>query len=231
MVRFGAVLGLVPVGDERAVGREGGHGARLVRLRQPPRLGALRVDVQLVQRLGEVDVPALAAHRGEDDAAAGGRPRRLVVLAVAVGELPLVAAVEAHDEEVPAAVAGPADVVELVVDAGEAPRRPALLVLLPVGVVADAPCEGDPLGVGRPRGRLDTLLALGQPARLAPVRRQHVQLAMRLLLLAVAVGDEREPAPVGRPAGRVVAPLAGRELPRIIGAVERRDPDRRAVAV
>src|SRR6266566_5276785 len=66
-------------------------------------------------------------------------------------------------------------------------RLPALLVLLLVGVVADAPCEGDPLGVGRPRGRLDTLLALGQPARLAPVRRQDVQLAMRLLLLAVAV--------------------------------------------
>ena len=52
-----------------------------------------------------------------------------------------------------------------------------------------------------------------------------------LLVLAVAIRNEGEPAPVGRPAGRAVVPLAGGELPRLGGAVERGHPDRRAVGV
>ena len=191
------------------------------------------VDLELVQRLDELDVPAVAAHGAEDDAPAVGRPgRRVVVLAVAVRELPLVAAVEADDEEVLAAVAGPADAVELEEDAGEPPRRAPAVVLLLVRLVAHAAREGDPARVGRPGDRLDALLAVGQPPRLAAVGRQDVELSLRLLLvLAVAVRDEGEPAPVGRPARRAVVALAGGELPRLLGAVERRHPDRRAVGV
>jgi hypothetical protein len=90
--------------------------SRSRRLREPFGLGAFRVDLELVQRFYELDVPLVATHRGEDDAAPVRGPRWLVVLAVTVGELALVAAVEPHDEEVPAAVADPADAVELVED-------------------------------------------------------------------------------------------------------------------
>ena len=95
----------------------------LVVLGQPLRLGSLGIHVELVERLLKVDVPAVAAHGGEDEARAVGSPRRRVVLAVAGGELPLVATVEADDEDVLAAVARPADAVELEEDAGEPPRR------------------------------------------------------------------------------------------------------------
>ena len=213
----------------RAVGGDGGGARGLVLLGQPLRLGSLGVDVELVERLGEIDVPAVAAHRREDDSLAVRRPRRPVVLAVAVRELPLVVAVEADDEDVLAAVAGPADAVELEEDAGEPPRPALAVVLLLVRLVADAAGEGDATRVGRPRDRLDALVPVGQPARLAAVGRQDVELSLRLLLVAVAVRDEGEPASVGRPAGRAVVPLAGGELPRFLGAVERRHPDRRAV--
>ena len=192
-----------------------------------------RVDFELVERLDEFDVPAVAAHRPEDDPLAVGRPRRIVVLAVAVGELTLVVAVEADDEQVRAAVADPADAVELEEDAGEPPRRAGLRSSSSSYASSRyAAREGDAARVGRPGDRLDGLLAVGQPPRLAAVGRQDVELSLRLLLvLAVAVRDEGEPAPVGRPAGRPVVPLAGGELPRLLGAVERRHPDRGAVGV
>ena len=52
----------------------------------------------------------------------------------------------------------------------------------------------------------------------------HVELGRRLVL--AAVGREREPGPVRRPARRGVALLARGEPPRLGRAVERRDPDR-----
>src|SRR6478752_10060256 len=140
--------------------------------------------VELVQRLYELGVPTVPSHRAEDDAAAVGRPCGLFVLAVPVRQLPLVPAVEAHHEEVLPPVARPADAVELVEEAREPARRPPPVVLLLVCLVADAAGEGDPAGVGRPGDRLDAFLALGQPARLAAVSPQDVQLSVRLLLLA-----------------------------------------------
>ena len=171
VVRIRAVLGGVDVGDARAVGGERAQGGGLVGLGQSPRLGSLGIHLELVERLLKVDVPAVAAHRGEDEARAVGSPRRRVVLAVAVGELPLVVAVEADDEDVFAAVAGPADAVELEEDAGEPSRRTAAVVLLLVRLVGHPAREGDSLRVRRPRDRVDGLLAVGQLPRLAALLR------------------------------------------------------------
>src|SRR5690242_14375013 len=127
MVRRRAVVRSVVVGDERAVRRERRAAARLVICGQLARVGG-RVDVEDVDRLAEVDVPALAAQGAERDLLAVGRPCGKVVLTIALGELPLVATIDADDEEVLAAIADPADAVELVEDAREAARR-ALAVI------------------------------------------------------------------------------------------------------
>ena len=60
-----------------------------------------------------------------------------------------------------------------------------------------------------------------------PSGRDDVDLSRRLFV--AAIGDEREPAAVRRPPGRSVALLAGREGARLVGAVERHDPDRAPV--
>src|SRR4029077_2441844 len=70
VVGIGAVLGLGPERDERAVRREGRLRRALARLRDPPGPGAFRIDLELVQRLYELGVPTVPSHRAEDDAAA-----------------------------------------------------------------------------------------------------------------------------------------------------------------
>src|SRR4051794_41805144 len=136
-MRIRAVLGGEDVGDARPIGGERAQGGRLVVLGQSPRLGSLDVHLELVERLLKVDVPAVAAHRGEDEARAVGSPRRRVVLAVAVGELPLVVAVEADDEDVLAAVAPPADAGGPEENAGGTSRRAAGGGPLPARPVRD----------------------------------------------------------------------------------------------
>src|SRR5262249_49837891 len=109
-------------------------------------------------------------------------------------------------------------------------RRALAIVLLLVRGVADAAREGDAGRVGRPNDRLDRLAAIGELARLATLCWYDVQLCFRLcLVLTVASGGEREPAAVRGPARRGVAALAGCELSRLRGAVDRHDPDRAAV--
>ncbi len=225
VVREGAVLDLVAVGDARPVRRERRHRARPVVAGELPRLAAVRVDD--VQMVDQVEVPAVAAQRAEDDLLAVRRPRGLAVLAVAVGDLPGLAAVEVDDEDVLAAVGRPADVVELVEEARQPSRRALLVVLFLVRLVAHAHRVREPRGVGRPDDVLDALLRLGQGARLAAFRRDDVELRRRLL--GSAVRREREPAAVRRPAGRTVPLVAEGEPARLGGAVERRHPDRPAV--
>ena len=82
---------------------------------------------------------------------------------------------------------------------------------------------------GRPGDLADVLVELGQPRRLAACNRNHVEL-LRLDLL-VAVGDEREPRAVGRPARRQILLRPGRQPPRRFRAVDRHEPDRRGVVV
>ena len=227
VMREGAVLDLIAVGDARAVRRERRHRVRAVVAGELLRLAAVRVDD--VEPVDQFDVPPLAAQRVEDDPRAVGRPGRLGVLAVAVGELARVAAVEVDDEDVLAAVGRPADAVELVEEAGQPPRRTLLVVLLLVRLVAHAHRVREPRRVGRPDDLLDAFLRVGQHARLAAFRRDDVQLRRRLL--GSAVRGEREPAAVGRPARRAVALLAGGEPARLLGAVEGGDVDRAAVLV
>ncbi len=129
MVRVRAVLDLVAVRQERAVGRERGRAVGAVLRGDLSRLAAARVD--LVQAGDHLHVPAVAAKRAEDDSPAVGSPGRTVVLAVAVGELTLLA-VEVDDVEVLPPVADPADAVELEEDAREPARRAPRVVLLVV---------------------------------------------------------------------------------------------------
>ena len=225
VVREGAVLELVAVGDARAVRRERRHRARPVVAGELPWLAAVRVDD--VEPVDQVDVPTVAAQRAEDDLLAVGRPRGLAVLAVAVGDLPGLAALEVDDEDVLAAVGRPADVVELVEEAGQPSRRALLVVLLLVRLVAHAHRVREPRGVGRPDDFLDALLRLGQGPRLAALGRDDVELRRRLL--GSAVRREREPAAVRRPARRTVPLVAEGEPARLGGAVERGHPDRPAV--
>src|SRR5207244_12006493 len=99
------------------------------------------------------------------------------------------------DEELAPAVARPADVVELVLETAEAARRTLALVLLLVGLVADAGGERDPRPVGRPDDLRDVLLQVGQPTTLAAARHDDVA----LLRVALATGRARELRAVGRP--------------------------------
>ena len=89
------------------------------------------------------------ARRGERDALAVGRPGRLRVLEVAVGDLlRLGGAVGRDDVEVPAPVARPADAVELELEPLEPPRRALLVVLFLVRLVRDA--RGERRSASRP---------------------------------------------------------------------------------
>jgi hypothetical protein len=132
------------------------------------------------------------------------------VLEVAARDLLGLAAGEADDEDVLAAVAGEADAVQLVEDAGEAARGALSLVLLLVGVVANACGEGDARRVRRPGDRLDAFPQVGEAAGLATLRRNYVEIRRRFLV-AAPVRGEGEPLPVRGPAWRAVAPLAGGE--------------------
>src|SRR5438105_6832014 len=92
----------------------------------------------------ELYVPVVVALRDESEGAAVRRPGRRGVLEIAVGQpAHLAGAVRGDDEQVLPTIARPADVVELVAHAGEAPGAPFLLVLLLVGLVADARAEGE----------------------------------------------------------------------------------------
>src|SRR5581483_6885034 len=112
---------------------------------------------------------------------------------------------------------------ELVEDAAEAARFALVLVLFVVCVVADARGERDARRVRAPLDRLDALLQVGELAGLAADGGDRVEGGRRLVVAAAR--REREPLAVGRPARRAVAALAGGELHRFVGAVERRDPD------
>ena len=151
------------------------------------------------------------------------------MLEVAARQLSRLAAVEVDDEEVLPPVAREADAVELVEDARESPRGALLVVFLFVGLVTNARAERDALRVRRPGDLLDALLLVGQLARLSALGRDDVEVHGRLLV--AAVGGEREPVPVRRPARRRVPALAGGELPRLRRSVERSDPDRAAILV
>ena len=170
------------------------------------------------------------AGRGERDALAVGRPGRARVLVVAVGDLlRLGRAVGRDDVEVTAPVARPADAVELELEPREPPRCALLLVLLLVRLVRHARREDDPGSVRRPDRLADVLLQVGEALRLAAAGRQHVELAVRLLVVT-SLRDEREPVAVRRPA-RLRVVLAGREPARRRRAVRAREPDRLAVLV
>src|SRR5437868_9960611 len=127
------------------------------------------------------------------------------------------------------AVGRPADAVELVEKAREAARLALVLIVFLVCVVARARGEHDARRVGRPRELLDALLAIGELLRLAALCGNDEEVVRRLLV--AAVGDEREPASVRRPARRRVASLARREWARLARPVARRHPDCAAVLI
>src|SRR5207249_456926 len=76
----------------------------------------------------------------------------------------------------------------------------------------------------------DTLLAVGELARLTAFGGDDVEVHRRLLV-AATVRREREPRSVRRPAWCRVAALARGEPPRLRRSVERRHPDRAVVLV
>ena len=153
----------------------------------------------------------------------------LAVLAVAVGELPRLAAVEVDDEDVLAAVGRPADAVELVEEARAAGAASACCSSSSSYASSRTRARRRAASSRATRRPLDALLAVGELARLAALGGDDVELRRRLVVAAVR--DEREPAAVRRPARRRRRALARGELPRLAGAVERRDPDRAAVLV
>ena len=212
--------------DRGTVGRPRGRGVRGLALRQL--LGLASVGVDDVDVTDEVDVPVLLAGGNERELVAVRRPGRVPVLEVAVRELGCGrGAVRRDGEEVAPAVAGPAFAVELELQPRKTARPAALVVFLVVVRIAHTRAEGKARAVGRPRRLRDVLVELGQPQRLAAPDRDHVE----LFDLAVAVGDEGEPLPVGRPARGGVRLGAGRELPRLRRAVQRNEPDGRGVVV
>ncbi len=220
-------VGRVPIRDARSVRRPDGIGTGAVAVRQELELSALgRHEVEVGD---ELRVPVVAARRREDQLRAVGRPDRGAVVLLGVGELSrLGASVSRDDEDLRATVCDPAFVVELVEEVRDAARRPPALVLFLRRLVADARGERDRAAVRRPGDPAHVLLQLRELLRLAAAERDDVELA-RLLLGPAR--DERQAAPVGRPARFPVAALPGREPARRLRAVDRREPDVAAVLV
>ncbi len=218
---------LAPVaGDRRSVGRPGRQVVVVVVGRDAARLAAGSVDDP--DLLAQLHVPVVVARGGERQLLRVGRPRRRLVLEVAVRQLlRLRGAVGRHDEDVRAPVARPAHRVELVAVAREAAGQALLLVLLLVRRIGDARREGKPRAVRRPHRLRGVLLEIREAQGLPAVQRQDVE----LLVIAVAVGREGDTRAVGRPAGRAVRLLAGGQLPRRGGAVDGGQPDRAAIRV
>ena len=213
-------------GDPRAVRRPGGSLVPGIARGERHRLAALGVDEEDVSE--ELDIPVRLARGGERDALAVRRPLRMLVFEVPVGELRgRGRAVGRNREDVPAAVADPALAVELELEPGKAPGPPSPLVFLLVGRVGNAGGERQ-AGPVRSPDRLGHVLGeIGEPTCLAAGRRDDVQ----LLRLAVAVRDEREAAPVRRPAGSEILLVARRELLCRPGAAQGHPQDRARVVV
>ena len=168
------------------------------------------------------------ARGDEGDGPAVGRPARRMVFVVAVSDLDrLGRSVGRHDEQVLPPVRSPSHAVELVLQSREPPRLPLLVVFFFVGCIAHARHEGDARAVRRPDGLRDVLFEARELARLAPGHRHHEQLRR----LVGAIGREREPRAVGRPARVAVGLVSAREPARRRGPIHRRHPDRGLVLV
>ena len=105
-------------------------------------------------------------------------------------------------------------------------------LLLALGLAASrrrARHEGQARAVRRPHGTADAVVERREPGRLAAVGRHHVELA--LSSGAVALGDEREPRAVRRPARLDVAPSGPAVKRRGCPAGRVDDPDVREVLV
>ena len=184
-------------------------GGRPVGPRHPVRgaaLGGNEPDVAHV-----VVVALVVARGGEGEGAAVRRPGRIGVIVVALGHLARLAAVGGHREDLRPPVVGEPLAVEPVLERCDHARRPRLpLLLLGLGLhpAADPRDEGETGPVGRPRRRAHAVAQVGEANRLAPGGGHHVELA---LLLALALGDERQPRAVRRPARRGVPAGAGGE--------------------
>jgi len=199
----GVADGPTEIGHRVAGGRERGMARGPVTRGETARRAALRGDEPDVDHV--VAVALVVPRGGEGDRAAIGRPRRIRVVVVALGDLPRLAAVETDREDVGAPVVGEALPVEAVLERGDDPRRPRLpLLLLRVRLdpAADPRDEGQPAALGRPCRRAHPVAQVGEPSRLAARERHDVELA---LLLGLSLGDEGQTAAVGRPARRGVA--------------------------
>ena len=162
--------------------------------------------------------------RREHDRFAVGRPDRIGVDEVAVGDLNGARPVERDDEDVRAPIVREPLAVEPILHRGDdacRSRLALLLLALRLLLAADRRHEHEPGAVRRPRDARDPVLQGGQLRRLAAVRRHHVELE---LVLGGAFGKECQPRAVGRPLRLDVAPWPRGELPGR-AAVDADDPD------
>ena len=244
--------------DRRAVGQPRRDEERRLRAAGDAGADAGR-DVDDDDVRPELEVVVAIELRREGDARAIGRPGRVVVAGRAVGQARRLARGDVDDPEMGDVVvdeprpvehvAQPVDVA--VVRLGrvarlallvEAASLPVVLAVRPVGRRDDDELRA----VGRPLEAVDAARQIGQPAGLATVQGEQVDLAAVLAILLVtgvrllldqvpAVRDERDRPTVRRPAGVAVVLRAERQLARLAAvaavAVERHEPDRVAVAV
>ena len=228
MARDPARVGMPDVGDRPAVGREGRPGDRSLGPCQLARLAALNGHREDVGR--EILVARRVTSGDEGHPPTVRRPRRVVIVKDADGELLRRLAVRGDHEDLLRPVVDEAHAVRLVLEDVDDPRRLGALALLLVrGFLppTDPGHEREPPAVGGPGGARHARPEVGQPHRLAPVRRHHVELALALRL---PLGHEGELPPVRRPAWCRVTPRPPGERPGA-GAIHVDDPDRGEVLV
>ena len=161
---------------------------------------------------GRAFVPPPRAVRGERKPLAVGRDGERAVLEVAAGQSPRAPAHRRYGEDLPPRAAAPADRVASVVDLVHlADARDGRLPLGGGGrgVGIDVARAVDRCAVRRPDELGDAAAQRGQRSRLAALRGQQPDLRRSFFLAA----QERERAPVRRPAWRAVARPGG-ERPR-----------------
>ena len=223
-----ARIGMPDVGDRAAVGREGRPGDRSLGPRQLARIPAANWHREDISR--EILVARRVTGGDEGHSLTVRRPRRVVIVEDPGGELPRRLAVRGDHEDLLGPVVDEPHTVRLVLEDVDDPRRLGALALLLVrGFLppADPGHEGEPPAVRRPGGTRHARPEIGQPHRLASVRRHHVELALALRL---PLGHEGELPAVRRPAWRRVTPRPAGERAGV-GAIHVDEPDRGEVLV
>ena len=222
-------VSIAKIGDAPSVRRPGWQRADAIAGRDPYRFAALDVHHKDVRSAVVVAVGMAGGDEGQT--ATIGRPGRLGVVPITLGELTCRATGSVNDQQVAAAVVRKTLTVVAILEGGdEAGRRRFGLVAVlraPLLLAPRAYHADESRAIGRPYRRASTL---GNGAQLPGLTASDVH-HVHLRLATVTVREEGQACAIGRPAwGAILAP-ATRKAFGWGGAVCGHDPDVGAIVV